>query len=653
MQYFFVLAQFAVAAVLFLAPGGLILGRLRRAGSPASPVPPAQGAAAAFLISSLLVGVVTLLLAHLPPPLARAGARAGALLLAGAAAWRLRAAGVPAVRARLGAHLPAVAAIGGVLLVWCVLLPRSPYPSQLAAGLGDTVNYYRVAANLAGGRGLTVDYFTGDYAGGVASYTTGQPLLSLAGAALFLVCGVNNFAVHTYALLAAGLLVALWGSLVAAAFPARQGRPAWAEGAACAVFALVPAHFLLLGLGVHTVPGALAFLLLAAPALGPDLPAGWRRATAALAVAYLAAVRPEAALAALAWAAASAGHAALAGARRRGARHAWAAVAALLLLLAAGWASLPPLLSRLPASLQNMTFNFVSYDRVGDTFAPIYSPWWSLNQELCRVNFNPGGGSRPPVNAALGEEIRRHPAAFARYLLSGTAQLAGVLRNGLLDAGEPTARTPTGAGLLFLLAVLLPALAWPPARRVGWAVALLFAVLPLFNSDVSFRHLFVVWPALTAAAAAGLLALLRARLPVRPAPGARRAAVLLGAGAALAAAVFGARHLAGVRSDPRNLTYLPIIEDLRALAQPGDLVAASYPALIGFALDRRAVGGTWLTENLEGLVGRFAPDLILFDRAREGPDNYGELFLRPTPALAAYAVAVHRPEAGYAIFRRK
>jgi hypothetical protein len=105
-----------------------------------------------------------------------------------------------------------------------------------------------------------------------------------------------------------------------------------------------------------------------------------------------------------------------------------------------------------------------------------------------------------------------------------------------------------------------------------------------------------------------------------------------------------------IRFDPRNQSYVDIIADLKADLVPGDVVLTSYPQLIANETGCRSIGCTWLAEQLEPIIARHRPDVIVLDAARGGND-YTVFVNRYGATLPGYELVRHRPEKGYIIFR--
>jgi len=625
-----VLLQGLVAAAGFLLPGLWVLQGI--GGNAARKLPAAYRLGLAYLVSSLVLGAYQALsLLFLPAAASRAAAwvylaavvlgtlgggwRVCRTVFAGAGAWERRTWWL----------------LGGLFVAWLSLMPLSPYPSQLTVGLGDRPAYYRLAANLVNGKGWLLDCYFGDFAGGTLPYLASQPLPVFATTFLLQIFGVNGHSLSVYCAVAGILHVALLARFVArAASPRRAG--AVMLGAAVAALA-VPIYMQTVGIGVTTVPGALAFLLVAVFAVDRGTPARWRLPVFALGVAFMLVVRPEACILALLFAVLYPLLCVLRAPRRR----VWQRAVVVALLLAAGvagWWKLPTLVRHVPAGMRNLSVFYVRYDPGTRAFAPMYSPWWKINKELCRANLSADGAAMPRYNEDIAAEIKAHPLAFAEYMRARFASVAwrsasAVIIDSYL-AWEPVVT-------ILVALVILFAFADPRNVVVLLIVLANMLLLPLVNAGYSARHMLPFVPVLYALFARAVLA--------RPSWMLKRLAV------AVSCALVGLSVLdiALVRRDWFNRMYTPLLDDVAALVEPGDVVATSYPPLLASEIGCSTVGGSWLTPNLNGLIERFAPDIILVDNCREGYKNYAALEKKDF-AIEGYVLVRHEPRLHYAIY---
>jgi len=629
-EYLRCYAQLGAAAVCLVLPGLWIL-RLATRGA-ALRWPPAFALAPAFLISSLLIAAGEFLaVTFLPAQAARWAARAvllPAVVCAAGGGWRLlRDVFAPAGPWERRMWLM----LGGCLLVWVGLMPLSPYPSQLSIGLGDRPAYYRLAANLAQGRGWLCDYFIADFAGGAMPYLATHPLPVLITAFLMQLAGVNGHALSIYGSLAGALHVGLLACFVGRS--ARAGAQGLASFAAAVLALAVPIYFYLLGVGETTVPGALAFLTAAAFLAERPVARPWILAVCGVAALFMLLVRPEAAMLAVLL---SVGYPVLALLSGRAVPAVWRAAlgAALLAAAVATWAALPRIVARVPEGLRNMSVFYLEYKPADGDFGLMYAPWWKINRDICTANLSNATNAPPGCNAAIGEEIRRHPVQFAEFL--GRQLKAGAARS------LQTVRVQSYMvwdNMNTAIAVLCIIFAFVEARnRILLAVILAcMAALPLFNIAYSARHMLPYTPVLYALFARALLA--------------RGPWLWKRLGAAALTLVLGVNlvELTFIRRDWFNRWYEPAIADLRRIAAPDDVIATSYPQLISFEVDCATAGGSWLTENIEGVIARFAPDIILVDNLREGCQNY-TLLKQRGGAVPGYETIRRDPDGRYAIF---
>jgi len=647
------------AAVALLGPGLALLAWLsRRRGRPL----PAMGSrcrqrapewplplllAASFVVSSLLVaGLQWVSLTALPPRASRCVAWAFTFAAACYGCWGGRRL-LLAAFARAGCwQRRAFLAVGGIVAFWLLALPLSPYPSQVTADLGDPPAYYCHVANLVAGKGWGADYFVADYRRGQASYIQGHPIPALVTTLGFQIFGANTHSLHVYNILAGGLLVLLLAAFACGARGATEAddRPVFVLAL---LAALLPAHFALFGLGVVAVPVALGVLVVAALALDDVASRGMRRFVIGASLACLVGLRPEGAVLAIALGVALGARSVLAASRGR-----WGIRLALALGCAAAavglWAGLPTLVGRLRPVWQDLAMYYIRYEPASGRFVPMYEPFWEQNRQSCRANFLEGPASDGLGNAGIGGEVRAHPVAFLGYVATKVPLAAhGFVRAISVAqyqfswlAGLPA------AGILVALLVL--GCLERGARPLVAAVAVFVLLLPIANPDPRVRHLLPVSPL--------VLGLVLRWAWEQGAVAWRRIASrrwLAGVGLAMAVvlAFLDARSIIRIRTYGPNCVYAPMLRDIERAAAPGDLVVSSYPQLVTCMTGRRSLGGSWLTENLDAIVRRHRPELILVDDANDVVRNYGRLMERGG-SVPGYSPIVHDPAERYVLFRR-
>lgn len=631
MDYIIIYVQAAVALMCFIMPGLAVLRKMTR--DAVLTWPTAFAMAPAFLISSLiLIAYQSLSLALLPVLAARLATwilLVVILLHTVGGGWR-------SVLDLMRKHSPWERRMWllllGLLAVWLGLMPLSPYPAQISMGLGDRPGYYRLAANLVSGRGWLVDFFIGDYIGGKPSYLTNHPLPVLVTTFLFQVVGRNAHSLSVYCVLAAALHVALLCSFVCTV-----GRKAFSDArifvAAVAALA-IPIHFHLLGIGVSTVPGALAFMT-ATVFLVEHVDRPLRRfIMCAVAILFLIVVRPEAALLGVLLLVCFPVVSVLIG---PGVRRRWRVL--LLTMCAAAivglWVKLPGVVARLPANLRNLSVFYLKYEPERKEFGWMYAPWWKINEMLCAANFSSDGAAVPEINDAIGEEIRNHPGSLVLFLLDSfsttTAKLLGTVTIDCYLKPSPIAQGLVGLMLIFSFIA--------PRNRVALVVILIqLFILPLVNVGFGGRHLLPV--------TAVLYALFGRAMLSRPGWMAKRFCIAL----AVVCIASNMIDLVAVRRDDVNRAHTGIVAALRQMVQPGDLVASSYPQLIANEVDCRTTGCTWLADNLDAIIAHSAPDIIVVDNSRDGPSNYTLLNKRRNMRLDGYRLVIHDKEERYAVF---
>ncbi|HPD17680.1 MAG TPA: hypothetical protein PLE19_22305 [Planctomycetota bacterium] len=642
MEHIAAIAHGVLGLLAFTLPGLACLLRVRRAGAAAWPLPVLLGAA--FVVSSLLVAAFEgLCLALLPPAAARLACWAG---LAGVAlaCWRSVRGDLAAVVRGLGRwERLALAALAAVALFWLGAMPLSPYPSQVTMDLGDPPVYYRAAANLVAGRGWAPDYFAADYPRGEVSYVRSHPVPALATAFLFHLVGANTQSLHVYGIVAGVLLLCLLSALVRLGAGGRDGPHALLLTVGLAV---VPSHFILLGLGVVTAPGALAL----ATAVGLALTAGGHRlarcGAVGLSLALMVLLRPDSAMMAVLLAAAWLAGQTVGGVRvprtlRLGLAGALAAGGVLL------WLGLPALLRAARPGWDSLGIYFLRYDAAAGRFVDTLGSWMEQSRRLCAANLTGESLFDTVGNAAIGGEVQAHPVAFAVHLASWFPFFARQAMGALTVAQYRLAWLDGAPAVACALALLALAARSRPGRLVAVAMLAYLLLMPAVNPGARVRHMLVVTPVALALALRTLWGLWHGRLERALA---RRWAVPALAIPLLALAFLDARSIIRVRTYGPNCAYAPILRHLEEMTRSDDVIATSYPQLVTCMTGRRSVGGTWLIEHLGLIVERFRPGFLVVDNVRDIPRDYDQLRAQGM-AAPGYEMAVHDPAAQYVIFR--
>ncbi len=529
--------------------------------------------------------------------------------------------------------------------------------------LGDPPAYYCHARHLVAGKGWGADYFVADYRQGQASYIKGHPIPVLATTLGLQVFGRNIISFHVYNILAGGLLVLLLGW-----FACRGEGPVFVV---TIIGALLPAHFSLLGLGVVMAPVALGFLVVGVLAVDDVLGRGMRRFLIGAALIYVVGLRPEGAVLGVALGVTLGVRAVLAATRGR-----WRIRLALALACAATvvvlWVAMPSLAGGLRPVWQDLALYYIRYDAASGRFVPLYEPFWEQNRQSCRANLL-GQPAAAMGNAAIGAEVRAHPAAFLLYVaekvplaaqcfvraisvaqfrlpwldgLPSVIVLALVLVIGGLDRATPLPlreRVGRGSGPAMGSTLPLPL----PGREGGWAIAAAMAafaiLLPLANPDPRVRHLLCISPIALALAFRAVRGWFSPRLP-------SALCRLLGL-ALVVLACLDAWSIIRLRTYGPNRAYEPMLREVERVAPPNALVASGYPQLVTCMTGLRCIGGSWLAENLDAIVERHDPDLILVDDTNDVVRNYQRLMERGG-SVPGYSPTVHNREKRYILFRR-
>lgn len=542
----------------------------------------------------------------------------------------------------------ALGLLGIVVLFWIGTMPLSPYPSHFSLNLGDPVLYYRAAFTNIAGRGWEPDYYVGDYLGGAITYLSTHPIPTLVTSLLFRVFGVNPWALNIYSSLAGALLLYLLATVMCSVKGAHSLR---GKGLFYCLLALlaVPAHFVFFGVGTVTCPGALLGLTILGLYLLPERSSAARAVALATCFLGMILMRPESAMFAVLLGAcyACGGFLSM---RRVTPIGKVIAVAAVLGLCAVAWVSLPRILA--VHDFKSLWINFIRYDTAEAGFKAVCEPWHDVNRIICRANFQGVDPHQLIVNPNVADELRAHPFAFLRFLMSHFPRMsyhflrAVTCPFGLFWTMYWRIAVPGAAVLSLLLAV---AFFLGDHKMTALATALFIALLPLANMAAELRHLFVVSPLILALAVRGLLKTchLREALPPRSARAGQWLLVVSAFGLLIICGVL----LVNVRRNVENRSYVPIFRDLRKLTEPGESIASSAPQLICGMTDRPSIGSTWLVEMLPLIVKRFRIDYVLVDNARDGPKNYDLLKERQRGTIPGYELVLDNKEHSYAIYR--
>ena len=537
-------------------------------------------------------------------------------------------------------------AMAASLAFWLAVAPLSPYPGQITMDLGDPPAYLCAARALASGS-PDPGYFSAEYPGG----TLGYPRRHFVPVAVVAVLGTLSrgagwgHSLTAYCGVAALLLFGVLAEIAAGGAVERaRSRALLASG-----FLVLPAHFVLAGLGCVTFLGALGFATCVALFVGREGGLGRRFLLATFPVAFMALVRPEAALLVVVlgvivvvrvivwlWA-------------RRPQVAAPTSVVALGLVVVVVWWKVPEMVRAVGGRAPSLSFLHLAYDERAGRFRALHEPPWELNRGYCRQNLNPGAPKTEPCNPRVGEEIRAHPVAFLAWLLGRFGQTALYFVRAVSVAQwefRPLAGVPAVA---LVVALMLLAMLARGAAPFVVAAALVVVALPAANRMAHVRHLLLVSPVVLALGVRAVWTRWGDRLAALA--GRRWFMVVAGAGLSLLA-FLDCRSIIRIRTYWPNRCYEHLLADIERVAAPGDLVAATYPQLVAHATGRRCVGGTWLTENLSGLVAMWRPEVVVVDDFNEVARNYQKL-METGGHLAGYEPVVHNRRERYLVFRRK
>jgi hypothetical protein len=529
---------------------------------------------------------------------------------------------------------------------WLLAMPLSPYPSHLSVGLGDPPGYYRAAANLVAGRGWSPDYFIGDYLGGYLTYIKSQPLLVLITTFFFQIFDVNWFSLYVYDAMTGVFLLYLLSSLIClSAVGMLKDRKRILL--VTMLVSLIPAHFMMLGLGAVTVPASLAFLMITALATTNIRPFASKKLVIGASATFLILVRPEALALALITGAVYLLYAS-AKAYRLQRPAGIAFLTGLLLFAFLVWIFLPEIIFHAPSAWKGVALSYLQFKPDTGRFVPMFSPWWELNHALSRANFLDEAAPFSLANPDIGIQLRNHPLAFLIYLVSQLPASAMAL--------SQTIGFPPGSAViaLLLLAALVIIMLFNAPHRPVVAIIIVFLLFgSVLNPYLTPRHLLTVSPVVIGLSVRTIIGKSRRGLDADFVGGPlwrwRFAAALVVV--ALLVTVWNCGRIVNVRTAAANNTYRGILEDLERLTSPYDVVASSYPQLVTCVTGRRAVGATWLVENISQIVKGYSPDFIVVDNARGDLPNYTILLHDHAGKIRGYEPLMHNPAGKYIIFR--
>ncbi len=582
------LAETAAMACCLVVPGAVLLRLFLRDDWPRLPAFRRMGLA--LIVSSPIVAAFEGLVFVLPAPAMRALGRLVVAACVVAVFFWLRRPGTLR-RAWASPRRGLALCLTVLLFAGLAIVVTSDLPGPFE-GYGDVAAYYRVIDNLSQGREPLVDFRASDYIGGDYFLPVAYPLPTyLAGFMKTVFPGSRH---HLAAL---SILIGLAGCFICggrlAERAARGGSPLAVLSAG--LVALLPAgNAQALALGGVSLPAftfaAITFDVAAGAVLSP--PRRWTLVAACAAI--TAAARPEGALlVVLATAAAGvclllrlAGSGPL---MRRGAAVAVLAGGAVL----AFFLPYQRVLGAAPSSFYLHYFDDTgefSLRRGTGVF------WYHIMEDNAREDLGLER-RRTRLNPDFMVEARSHPVAYGRWL-------AGVVRD---RVGWPS------LAVFGFCVTVLGLGRWPPGRVLAITAPVYVIVLAAINEMFMPRHTLPLMTILAVEAVAsrgwlsGVVLGRVTRLPV-----ALSATVLL----ALPLVIWNGHQAYELRRLDRASAYNDIFRDLRRFSRPDSVVASTFPRLIGYGADARAVGNSELRENLAAVVAAYSPDLILLDDAR-------------------------------------
>ena len=182
-----------------------------------------------------------------------------------------------------------------------------------------------------------------------------------------------------------------------------------------------------------------------------------------------------------------------------------------------------------------------------------------------------------------------------------------------------------------------------------WTAYNVFSGIPGFRNPARFDDLQ------TTAAIVGAEALLAGLAIITARRFFRQLLVFLATGLLFLLFVQESTLLANVRNSKLNQDYSRVLQVIEEVTSPNDVIASNYPQLITCMTGRRSIGTSFLTENLEGIIKKFAPDYILVEEARmeagEVHKNYTTLGKKSNWTIPGYAPVVHNAAERYILFR--
>ena len=500
---------------------------------------------------------------------------------------------------------------GAAYLVWIILIPLSPYPSQITIGYGDSPAYCRTASNLAYGNGLVEDYFIGDYLGGKYNYLTSMGALPvLVTGYLYMVFGINGFSFPVSQIWYGIIVIILLADLIGRdAFSHRQG---WLWGAGL-FFLIWPFSSFHIGMGSSVTMLALGSVFLIYCFLRDDLPRILKVCGMILASSTMFISRPEGfVLGSLLL-----GLMSIAFFWKRKIPYIHFITLILVLGIIFGVTNV---LDNLPLKFKNGSLFTLKFNPISDVFRHSSSDWSVFNHSLCRY-YLAGGSFASSVNQHMGQLISIYPLQFAQFVFQNTQSYFNDISRFIASSARNT------SAFVFWLVIFLGIL----GRRhliVILGGVLFVVLLPLLNVGSTDRHFFAMLILLIALAWRSIA--IKVRLPEIQV---RRSIGFMAVGVSIFCFVFNVCAVAFVRIDPKNTGYRDPLADINKYSSAETVIATSYPQLLACMTGKYAFGGTWLAEYLKATITRYQPDYILLDNLRDGPDNYG-YFMKRYKALS-------------------
>ena len=637
MRFVYVILQCVFSLIVFTCPGLLVLSSI--AGHSITKMPTALIWGGSVLISSVIITLYQMTTTKYLSP-KKAKIMSWVFLLVCFVF-------ILCSRNTLSTILAATLASGGFypllislffLLAWSVTIPFSSYCSILTQSMGDLPLYYAMASDISIYGEDKKNYFIGDYIGGTCEYIRSHMIPSYLLTFFFGIFGINQYSLYVYCCTAGSILLYLLSTFIHSSLGYLDIN---LYIIITAFLFLTPTSNLLCGMGTHTIPGSLAFLVFSICFLQPTYSFHVTAVLMATSLIFLFFYRPECRLLFLI--------AIVAIIIYNGlffiSSSAWLISITLCMCLVISlwiWKFIPNIMDKFPPSWKNLSVFFLKYNSKSGKFEPFND---NFNYQMCRINFSDNGDSGVLVNEKVGHQIKSNPIPFIKWLVSKFSETVNVFVR-TFSVPTENSLSPFSTWLFFFL-FISPAFFSLKSLFILLIIFTFLFSMPFFNAIPSLRHSFIVCPIII-----GMDLIQIAHHIFIPNTITFWIFITL---LIFIIFTFNILLITHIRSARENNSYKNIISQLKILTHASSTIAASYPQLINCLTLRRSVGCTYMAEFMTGIINKFRPDYILVDEARSDCVNNYWLMTQENKVhpIPDYDVITHDRNEKYIIFKRQ